>query len=419
VTETPARTPYCHKIRYGITGAPILTEDDMDGSHAPGVGVEPRLIELVYSTARDGKPASVSASVTGWWTRFGRRDEPDDQVTTHFKSGPDGWPYWLAEEARLHDPAAAESAGPAPATDRAALSAKLWAVAEHHIVAEWICCEPLDPKHDLCAKGYAALDMAKTLLVDSDPAEAWNPEAPLLDAVMALLPSCPDPVECGHEAALGEAQQEARRLRLTVDEYGQGASALSWKLKRLRDMHRETCPLATGRVGAGFSCSMCEVLDAPAAPVLPASLDRAAVLRKAADGFDAHAEKLQSGIGDKAVFVAKALQDQAAVWREAGETLRRMAAETPPAEARRCACPHPADGHSMYGCVDGCACEWMPKRQPMDPVHILGIGAPRCDVEFEGGGHCSKPAGHRTPQNQDPHTPAAAPAAVAQPDEEA
>lgn len=31
---------------------------------------------------------------------------------------------------------------------------------------------------------------------------------------------------------------------------------------------------------------------------------------------------------------------------------------------------------------------------------------PRCDVEFEGGGHCSKPVGHRTPENQDPHTPA-------------
>ncbi|MEW2267874.1 hypothetical protein, partial [Streptomyces sp. NPDC047868] len=47
---------------------------------------------------------------------------------------------------------------------------------------------------------------------------------------------------------------------------------------------------------------------------------RAAVLREAADGFDAHAEKLLSGIGDKAVFVAKALQEQAAVWREAAET---------------------------------------------------------------------------------------------------
>lgn len=30
---------------------------------------------------------------------------------------------------------------------------------------------------------------------------------------------------------------------------------------------------------------------------------------------------------------------------------------------------------------------------------------PRCDVQFEGGGTCSKVAGHRTAQNYDPHTP--------------
>lgn len=80
------------------------------------------------------------------------------------------------------------SAAPTQAVDRAALSEKLWRIAEHHIVAEWICCEALDPKHELCAKGYAALGMVKTLLVDADPAEAWNPSAPLLDAVLAVLP---------------------------------------------------------------------------------------------------------------------------------------------------------------------------------------------------------------------------------------
>jgi hypothetical protein len=74
--------------------------------------------------------------------------------------------------------------------DRAALSAKLWEIAEQHIVAEWICCEPLEPGHTLCAKGYAALGMAKTLLVDSPG--AWNPEAPLLNAVLALLPAIPN-----------------------------------------------------------------------------------------------------------------------------------------------------------------------------------------------------------------------------------
>jgi hypothetical protein len=29
----------------------------------------------------------------------------------------------------------------------------------------------------------------------------------------------------------------------------------------------------------------------------------------------------------------------------------------------------------------------------------------QCDVEFVGGGRCTKDAGHRTPENQDPHTP--------------
>ncbi|GAX57278.1 hypothetical protein [Streptomyces olivochromogenes] len=108
----PERTPYCHKIRYGITGAPILDESEMDGSHAPGVGVKPALIELIYSAAQDSQPAvpaRVSASVTGWWMRFGERVQPERQVTTHFTNGPNGWPAWLAKEARLHDPAAAVS----------------------------------------------------------------------------------------------------------------------------------------------------------------------------------------------------------------------------------------------------------------------------------------------------------------------
>lgn len=44
-----------------------------------------------------------------------------------------------------------------------------------------------------------------------------------------------------------------------------------------------------------------------------------------------------------------------------------------------CTCSHPDTEHSIYGCADGCACEWMPKRRkrpPMDPVNILGIEAP-------------------------------------------
>jgi hypothetical protein len=105
------RTPYCHKIRYGVTGAPALTGDEMEGSHRPGIGLDPTLIELIYSPARDGKPATVSASVTGWWMDDGEVSQPQDSVATHFRNGPDGWPVWLVEEARIHGPAPA--AGPA------------------------------------------------------------------------------------------------------------------------------------------------------------------------------------------------------------------------------------------------------------------------------------------------------------------
>lgn len=57
-----------------------------------------------------------------------------------------------------------------------------------------------------------------------------------------------------------EAEVELKRLRCMVDEYGDGAGALTRKLKRVRDLHRETCP-------SGLSCGMCELLDAPAAPL--------------------------------------------------------------------------------------------------------------------------------------------------------
>jgi hypothetical protein len=107
----------------------------------------------------------------------------------------------------IADEQPAAPAGPAPATDRAALSAKLWQIAEHHIVAEWICCEPLNPKHDLCAKGYAALGMVKTLLVDGDPEKAWNPQAPLLDLVLSLLPAPTDQTAVARVRALHQPME--------------------------------------------------------------------------------------------------------------------------------------------------------------------------------------------------------------------
>lgn len=203
------RTPYAHKVRYGITGAPILTDDQMDGSHAPGVGISPTLIELAYIPARDGKPARIDASVTGWWTRFGKLDEFGGQMTTHFKNGPDGWPAWLAEEAQLHDPERTDAEAP---TDWIDGHPQLEAIA----AAVWEKCRRTDSGG----------------CVDDDPR---NIAVAAYAAVLATQTTCPDAIECSRQAALGEAQQEVRRLGLMVDEYAAGARSLGEKLREARE----------------------------------------------------------------------------------------------------------------------------------------------------------------------------------------
>jgi hypothetical protein len=102
MTEPVTRTPFCTKVRYGVTGAPAIPGGQ--GSYAPGITIEPTWIELVYSPARNGKPATVAAAVTGWYMRDGERVQPEGAVLSHYFNGPDGWPAWLAAEARLHDP---------------------------------------------------------------------------------------------------------------------------------------------------------------------------------------------------------------------------------------------------------------------------------------------------------------------------
>jgi hypothetical protein len=136
----------------------------------------------------DGDPLMEVIAVTVW-ERCARDDENTPQLVC---DDPRTIAAFAAAVACAH---AAVSSAPA---DRAALSARLWAVAEHRIVAEWICCEPINPKHDLCVQGDATLRMVKALLVD-DP-EAIRP-APLLDAVLAVLPEPADRAAIYREVA--------------------------------------------------------------------------------------------------------------------------------------------------------------------------------------------------------------------------
>lgn len=54
-------------------------------------------------------------------------------------------------------------------------------IVDYRIVAEWICCEPINPKHKLCKKGAAAREMVGALLSD----EGAYPSH-VLDALMGV-----------------------------------------------------------------------------------------------------------------------------------------------------------------------------------------------------------------------------------------
>jgi hypothetical protein len=56
--------------------------------------------------------------------------------------------------------------------------------ADFSIVGEWICCNPVNPEHDLCVKGDIARQMLAAVLAD-DPERLFVPSK-LVDAVMAV-----------------------------------------------------------------------------------------------------------------------------------------------------------------------------------------------------------------------------------------
>jgi hypothetical protein len=117
--------------------------------------------------------------------------------------------------------------------------------------------------------------------------------------------------------------------------------------------------------------ALAAILAVPSAGSEDTTTTRADTLREAAT-------IVRSMDSDYALQEAAEHLDGLAVEVDEERELRRLAAETQPSEAAApsCGCPHPADEHSIYGCADGCGCEWMPKRKPMDPARILGGAEP-------------------------------------------
>lgn len=112
MTETPAplRIPIAHSVRYAARGLP-----DVPFLYGPGV-IRPSEITLTYRAAPDSQLGQVHAYVKGRLWVDEREVPTASGYGQHYDDGLGGWPKWLTEEARLHDPAAVP-----PATDRAAL----------------------------------------------------------------------------------------------------------------------------------------------------------------------------------------------------------------------------------------------------------------------------------------------------------
>jgi hypothetical protein len=99
--ELPAidRIPIGHSVNYAVRGAPEIA-DEYNAERT----IDPIEITLVYRSAPDSQLGRISAYIKGWWMQSGKRVPMDKPVGRWLYGGPEHWPAWLAEEARLHDP---------------------------------------------------------------------------------------------------------------------------------------------------------------------------------------------------------------------------------------------------------------------------------------------------------------------------
>lgn len=338
----PLRIPIAHSVRYAARGLP-----EVPFLYGPGA-IRPSEITLTYRAAPDSQLGRVHAYVKGRLWVDEREVPTTDGYGQHYDDGLDEWPEWLAEEARLHDPDAAPSA---PA-DRSGMRERIAGVIHEDLTQHKV-------RRDLGLLGIVPR---------------------LTDAVLSVLPPAADRAAVLREAAdavaadteihirYGSATDYANRhanllRRLAAGERdeqqaqqdgaetgdGQGGELIEDYLRFLRGQGPEPDLTDLAPADREVIAGRFEIVRALADrdPSLP-PLDLDPVARRLGLHADAPADEEQQA-----------------------ETQARGPWGTVPG----CNCPHPADEHSIYGCADGCGCEWMPKRPPMDPVHILGIEA--------------------------------------------
>ncbi|MFH9013995.1 hypothetical protein ACH4C6_21770 [Streptomyces sp. NPDC017943] len=244
---TTDRIPLASSVHYAVRGLP-----EVPNQYGPGVLV-PSEITLTYQASSDSQLGRVHAYVAGRIFVDGVETplQPGGLYGQHYFDGLDGWPAWLAEEARLHDP---ESA-----TDRAALRDRIaealyalmlrngWdgertepVVREMDLVLEAVLAElpaPVDRAavlREAAQHLYTALFPAVYDDMGQKAAEGVNRAASELrrmadEAQPAEVPArdCPDDCPCrrvcigrDHQPA-AEAQQDGADVRLRCPQCGE------------------------------------------------------------------------------------------------------------------------------------------------------------------------------------------------------
>jgi hypothetical protein len=213
------RIPLTRSVHYAVRGMP-----EVPNQYGPGV-LAPSEITLTYREASDSQLGRVHAYVAGRIWADGKELPllPGGLYGQHYFDGLDGWPEWLAEEARLHDPAPAAPAGPAPATDRAALRQRIAAALRPH-----------------ASFGGAPSRWQMPFFDGATPSlpriSGWKDVDDVADAVLAVLPA-PDQQTAARTEALREAIDMAETLAANMldvnADRGNGAYDVVDLLRRL------------------------------------------------------------------------------------------------------------------------------------------------------------------------------------------
>ncbi|MFE9812323.1 hypothetical protein [Streptomyces sp. NPDC005548] len=349
-------------------------------------------------------PDRLAAALTA---RFTENGNPFSEMRRHEK-GPDGWP-------------ASHPVGPQQVAE---VLRELMTVSAAVPVAVSPPATNQTETRDSIAEALANADGWKWASGFKAESPTWHGYLTRADAVLAVLPApaCSDPIECSHEAALGEAQAAAEAYRLALSQaLGLGTGA-NWEAlrdrgrdlvaevaeltKAVRQMNARPAPTDRAalvkRIAAAltehgmvhlndpdladeYDCCAEAALDVIAETRCPypeshnwgcgcPTDQSAAGLRGETGETRSYADRVNAPLSESTIT---ALNERLQAGDVPVRTVRRReAGETQQDQTRKpCTCSHQADEHSVYGCEDDCGCEWMPKRKPMDPVHILGVDA--------------------------------------------